>query len=308
MIGLLLVGGAGTQLLMPRTVVAAPAATSDKVGPQSAETPSTVLPDVLGLDEETARRVLADAAVRAEVRVDTAPAAGPAGVVVAQDPAPGMELAGAVTLTLSERVDVPEGVVGVQVQEARTLLEGLGAVVWVTRTVDLTQPEGVVLSSTPAVGEALGPVVNLTVASPGQGVSLTDLSRVDSDSCSRLSQGSVNGVAVEDSLECDVEVGDEGPAYAEWVLGRHGAVLEATAGALDSGEAGTATVRVLGDGAVLAEVPVQYGATTPLRVDVTGVLRLRVEVHATGGAPTVVLGDARVLGTQEQVTALQEVQ
>ncbi len=301
-LGLLLVGATAGQLLFPRTVVepgAVPTVVAEPIA-----TAAPVAPDVLGLDEATARRVLSDAGLAVEVVTTTAPAAGPEGLVVAQDPLPGDEPGPTVTLTLATTIAVPAGAVGVGVEEARTVLESLGAVVRVTRTVDPTAREGVVLSADPAPGQPLGTTVTLVVAEAGEGVLLTQLRRVDSTSCSSVSEGTINGAVVQDSVVCDEPSSEPRTAGASWVLARSGSVLEATLGMLDRGEQGTAVLRVIGDDRLLSETPVAYGGTAPLRVDVRGVLRVRIEVQITGGDPTVVVGDGRVVGTAEQVAAL----
>ncbi|WP_199421581.1 PASTA domain-containing protein [Actinotalea solisilvae] len=302
-VGLLLVGVAAGQLLFPRTVVeAAPQPTADvEALPQVA----SVMPDLLGLDEATARRALSDAGVTAEVTLTRTPAAGAEGLVVAQEPMPGLEPRASVTLTLSTMVTVPTEVVGASsVDDARELLESLGAVVRVTEVVDPGAVEGVVLSADPAPGQPLGAAIDLVVAAAGEGVLLTQLDEVDSDRCSTISDGTLDGVAVQDSVSCEGPSTEPRTAGIEWVVARSASVLETMLGVLDRGEPGTAVVRVIGDEALLAETPVAYGASTPLRLDVRGVLRLRVEVQVTGGDPTVVLGDGRVVGTADQVAAL----
>lgn len=308
-VGLLAVGAAGAQLLLPRTVVAGaePAPAEASVGSPPTEA-AALMPNVLGLDEATSRRVLADAGVTAAVTTDGEPAAGPPGVVTAQEPQPGDDAGHAVVLTLSEPVTVPGDITGAAADDARATLEALGAVVRVTRSVDPARPEGVVLSTDPPAGQPLGSVIELVVADPGQAVSLSQLRRLESAGCSTISGGTVNGRSVEDSITCTDRASTEEPATSEWILARHGVALEATVGMLDREEQGSGTLRILGDGSVLSETAVSYGTADAIRVDVRGVLRLRVEFASTSGQPTAVLGDARVLGTEQQVAAILDAQ
>ena len=228
-------------------------------------------------------------------------------MVALQDPMPGEDPTAGVTLTMSEQANVPAGVVGAPVAAARTALEALGTVVQVTRAVDLTQPEGVVLSADPAPGQPLTSVVKLVIADQGDAIALANLNRVDGQGCSSTSRATLNGAAVQESPSCRVAP-SSAPAYIDWLLARQGVVVQGTVGVLDSGKAGKAIVRFYGDGAVLAEVPAQFGASTPVSVNVTNVLRFKVEVVATEGEPTVVFGDGRVLGTADQIAAIRDAQ
>lgn len=308
-VGLLAIGATGAQLLLPRTVVAGaePAPAEASVGSPPTEA-AALMPNVLGLDEATSRRVLADAGVTAAVMTDREPAAGPPGVVTAQKPQPGDGAGDAVVLTLSEPVTVPDDIAGSAADDARATLEALGAVVRVTRSVDPARPEGVVLSTDPPAGRPLGSVIELVVADPGQAVSLSELRRLESAGCSKISGGTVNGRSVEDSITCTDRASAEELATSEWILARQGVALEATVGMLDRAEQGSGALRILGDGSVLSETVVGYGTAEAIRVDVRGVLRLRVEFESSSGQPTAVLGDARVLGTEQQVAAILDAQ
>lgn len=306
--GAVIIGFAISQLLMP------PSVTSERVAsmpaPSSSATPTVgpvVMPNVLGLDSVSAQRVLLDAGVGAEITFDTRPAAGPEDVVVAQTPTTGEVVDGELRLTLSTAVTIPE-VIGVSIGDARATLEELGAVVQVTRAVDPTSPEGSVLSIDPAVGQPVPAVVVIVVADPGEALSLTSLSPVDEEACGSVSSATLNGVVVQDSVRCSSN--RDGPSFSDWVLARQASALEMTLGVADSGNKGTAHVRVLGDDAVLMDTDVTYGASSKASLDVRGVLRLRVEVTFADpkNSPTVVLGDARLLGTAEQLAAIEAAQ
>lgn len=301
-LGLILIGFAAGQLFMPRTVVAPDRAiATEAVDPVVAEEAVVTMPGLLGLTADTVSRVLADAGISTAVKTTTAPAAGPEGVVIAQSPAAGADVIGDVTVTLSEAVLAPE-LVGLAVAEARDLVESLGAVVQVTREVDPTAADGTVLSSEPTEGQPLGVMVSLVVADAGDALSLSELRFAERAGCRTISQSTLNGTTVQDSILCQPE---DDPATADWVLSRRVSALEAVVGVADQGNTGEATVRVLGDGVLLAEARARYGETTDIRVDLRDVLRLRIEVVTVSGEPDVVLGDARLLGTADQLAALE---
>lgn len=308
--GLILVGMSAGQLWFAATVVEGPPVPAVTAAPGQGEAPLStglvVMPNVLGLDAATVARVLADGGVTAQVVRSEAPAAGPVGVVTSQVPRPGDPVEDVVEVVLSAELVVPGSVVGAAAAVARAELEALGAVVQVVRTVDPTQSEGVVLASDPAPGQVLGSVIVLTVADAGQALAFGDMDTVARDGCGGARDASVNGVAVDGGIGCSLNEGEV--SFGEWVLARQGVLFEALAGVEDSGQQGSGVVRIFGDGVLLVEVPVSYGASSAVRVDVSGVLRLRVEAQPTAGEPFVVLGDALVRGTQEQVDAIAAAQ
>lgn len=299
-LGLLLTGFGLGQLMLPRTVVAGPVI-SASVSAESDRSVDAVMPGVLGLDESVARRVLSNAGIRATITFTEQPAAGDPGTVVNQVPAQGQSVGESVQLVLSSATTVP-AVSGLTLNEARSILEDLGTFVSVRLVVQPAAVIGSVLSVEPAEGEPLGRLVTLHVADPGQGLSLTQLKHVDRSGFSTISRGSLSGTVIGPSVSS--KVGSK-TSFIEWNLGKHGAVIEGVLGILDTGDEGSATFRVIGDGVVLLEEKVTFGSSSNIRVDVRGVLRLRVEVVPGSGSPTVVLGDGRVLGSAEDLVLIQ---
>lgn len=296
--GLVVVGFGLGQLLLPRTVVAASDPEPD-VAESRAE--QIVVPDVLGLDEATARRVFTDAGVDATVTLSDRPSGGPVGLVVAQEPAAGGTWdSEPLTLVLSSEAAVPD-VAGLSAADARFALERLGAVVTFSRVVDQTAAEGTVVSSSPAAGTTLGLIVDLAIADAGESITLGSLRSINSDGCSVQSRGSINGTSFDDSVSCEAG-GDV--SSREWVLGRHASVLESSLGILDSGEAGTATVRVLGDGVLLLSQEVPAGTSADIRVDLRGVLRLRIEVSGPSDDVDLVFGSAIIRAPEAELALI----
>jgi hypothetical protein len=306
LLGAVLLGFGVGQLVFPRTVVASgePAGVGT-AAPSASEAPAPVMPDLLGLDEASARRVLTDAGLSPEVSIGAEVAAGPAGLVVAQEPAAGSSgAASAVRLVLSTASTVP-AVVGLPAHDARTSLEALGAVVTVSRVVQPGSEDGVVLSVSPEAGAPLDRVVELTVADAGVALALADLDQVDGSGCSVIASGTVNGAEFSDSVGCRVRSAE---TFAEWNLGRHGSVFEATLGMTDSGRTGSTRVQIYGDGTLLTDQQVDFGASTALAIDVRGVLRLSVRVAGSGTSaegPTVVLGNGIVRATPDEVALIR---
>ncbi|QTE30330.1 PASTA domain-containing protein [Pengzhenrongella sicca] len=308
-IGALLVGFALSQLLVPASVTTERAAVAD--APSATAAPTTgpaAMPNVLGLDSATAQRALLDAGVSTTVTFAARPAAGPNDVVVAQDPVGGQTTSGAVVLTLSTSATVPE-LVGANLADARAALEALGAVVQVTRSVDPNQTEGLVLSVDPASGQKVPAVVTVVVADPGDALTLASVNMADHSGCGTTSNITVNGAAVQDSVKCTLN--DSDSSFADWVLAREAVAFEATVGTSDQGATGSAHLRVVGDDRVLLDTIVMYGTSSQVRLDVRDVLRLHVEVtfpDPKSTTPTVILGDARLLGTAEQLAAIEATQ
>lgn len=90
-----------------------------------------------------------------------------------------------------------------------------------------------------------------------------------------------------------------GGGNAEYNLGRKYKVLTATVGTLDSGTSTTwrGTWTIKGDGVVLASGQTRLGFTQPVSVNVSGVLRLRIEyvrVTGTSGRGIIGFGNAKV--------------
>jgi hypothetical protein len=311
LLGVFGAGVATSQLLLPRSVAAGPVTvlTEPPVGEASG---NDSMPDVVGLDGTVARRVLRSHGIDLTPAVTSQPAAGRAGVVITQRPAPGESVApnGGIEFVVSAATKIPD-LQGKTLDEARNLIEGLGGSVTVSRTLDPASAPNTVLSTSPAADELLPENLTVTVADAGEGLPLASVTSVDSSSCSTTDGATLNGTVVQASVECTPSADDPNssydyePASIEWAIGRHVPVLEFLAGADDSSGQGGGTITLYGDGERLAEVDVRFGATENVRVDVSGVLRLRIEVSTTSqDQPEIVLGDARLLGTRQDLEPL----
>ncbi|MDQ2628982.1 PASTA domain-containing protein [Mycolicibacter senuensis] len=297
--GLLLAGAAITYLLIPPMIVGDKAVKIDPADLVAAQQrQSQPMPSLLGLQRDIAQTVLADAGLAdRKTTVVEQPAAGPVGLIVSQQPSVGTADVDGIELTVSSPAPMPE-LVGKNAGEGRTALEKLGAVVQTQRRVDPGVPRGQIVETIPAAGEIMPTVVTLAVADPGDALTLASVRGVTSSSCSAATGGTVNGKPVGDSVVC--KPGSK-PAGIEYNLARNAMAFEATVGTDDAKGAGGATVKIFADDQPLATVGVGLGHSEPVHVDLSGRLRLRIEVSTDDPdrAPTVVLGDARLLGLPE---------
>lgn len=301
-VGLMLVGGAVGHVISPptstgeRVLTAAPA-------PEEAEEPVVRMPDINGLELSTARRVLSEYDVEAQVSTRERPAAGPAGLVVEQQPAAGDDVADSVTITIttSTTAGMPD-LAGSQETEARSTLEDLGAFVRIEPVVD-PRNAGRVLTTLPAAGQPLGLVATLRVAIDGVGLDLSQLDPTDYSDCdvSSDSTTTLDGKEVADTIGCFP--GDE-PAFVAYAVRKRADVFEAMLGIDDERDAGSATVRVLVDGKLVGSWEVRANNATPIRVLLRGATRLRLEVIARTGSPRAVFGTARLVGQQARLDEL----
>lgn len=297
--------GAGlTYLLVPPVLVSDNAIVVDPAQLNAAQLrDAQPMPSVLGLNRDVARTVLEDAGLGGvKVSVVEMPAAGPTEMVVAQKPAAGTESVGEIVLSVSVPASMPT-LVGQALADGRSQLERLGAVVEIVPQFNPSVPKNQILDSNPKPGEPIPTVASLTVGDPGDALTLAGVSSIDKDRCSTVKSATVNGAAVGQSVTCDPS---SKLAFVEYSLSRQAAALEAVLGTDDRGRTGAAHVVVLGDGRELAAADVWLGQSVPIRADLNGVMRLRIEVTTadTKQNPTVVLGDAKLLGLPQGLDAI----
>ncbi len=274
-----------------------------------ATTEATSTPNVLGLTVDQAQQVLLDAGYAPDgIIVSRVAAGGDEGLVLAQEPRPGADVSGQLTVFVSEATTVPP-LVGMGLDDARDVLAELGVRATVERVYEAAAAEGAVLAVEPAEGTTLPAEVTLVVSEAPSAVFLTDLSSTDSDSCSR---GSVT-VDVETfpfSLTCTVPETDAqgSSANVEYAINSGIAAFEATVGHQSSSDVVDATVMVLIDGEVVHEVVV--GAGQPQFISVPTLGAETVEIRWTRPAfeerlrVRTFIGDAKFIGSREAVDAL----
>lgn len=302
--GLLLAGAGLTYLLVPPTIVAEQAITVDPGDLVAAsEREAQPMPSVLGLNRDVAQTVLDDAGLSGvNLVVTDQPAAGPVSMVVAQSPSAGTDSVTNIELTVSVPAPMPD-VLGKSMIDGRSDLETLGAVVEIVPQFNPSVPKNQIIDITPKPGETMPTVVSLVVGDPGDALTLAAVKSVADDYCRSVDSATVNGTAVGDSIACKP---GRKVAFAEYALSRQAAALEVLVGTDDRGKTGAARVVVFGDGRELAAADVWLGQSVPIRADLNGVMRLRIEVSTadTEQNPTVILGDAKLLGLPDGLDAI----
>ena len=278
-----------------------------RVAEPSLPSVGTAVPNVLGLDVQTARQVFVDAGIDPK-RLETTgqPYAGEQGIVISQDPASGSSVGtGKLTLTLSTSAQMPK-LVGGTLTEARAALAGLGASVAVTARYQPNTTENTVLETEPKVGAPLRERATLVVAEPPSSVFLNELRPINS-SCGTQT---VNAAGVERPNAFDCEPGQGSPSVMEYLLNRRVASFAAVLSLGDRGGTDTpVTFVVIVDGKRKLALTLRFGEARAINVPVVGALRLRLVASAgklgsSGEQPQAVVANARLLGGRTAIDSL----
>lgn len=257
--------------------------------------------DLRGMTFVDAKQALADTGIPiGGLKVVEVPWAGTPGVVIAQNPVVGEPVAADLELQVSVAATMPQAV-GKPRAEVVSELKQFGVEVEIVEQYALDQPTGSVLATTPAHGEPLPAVVQVTVAQPGASVFLTQFSAVDGG-CSE-DEADIDGSHYANSLSCDP--GDPEPRVTVYLLNRLTRQMEGVVGVDDKGATDQkARVVFIGDGEVLAESAVSYAKPQKVSFDTTGVLRLEVRITSANGS-SAVLGDVLVKGAVDEMAQLE---
>ncbi len=279
--------------------------------------PETVVagrvPNVVGLTEEDARRVLSDAGVElSAVSSQDVAYVGPADLVVRQTPASGAQIDdGEFVLDVSTPARMPD-LGGSSEADARAALSELGARIAV---VDQYQPgasEGVVLSTEPLAGEEITDRATLHVAEPLSSVFLTQLTPAAS-SCRTGESALINGESEEEAIVCQPPPGAN-PRSVTYALGGEMESFRAKLGLDDEGDAETPVeFRIFVDGRQVLSRRLEFGDVLPVDVPLLGKLQLRFEasaaaVAASPGASPVgaVFAEPQLVGSRSAVDRISE--
>jgi len=270
------------------------------------------MPDLRGLDEATARQVLADSGIDQAAATTSVKAwSGPAGLVIEQTPVFGSASPESVALVLSTPAKVPP-VEGRTASDVAAELAELGAETVLEARYVAGAAAGSVLEIAPAPGELMPEQVAIVVAEPASSIYLSNANAIDSN-CSPDSTD-MNGNYYEYGLVC--RAGEE-PVEATFLLSR---VVDNVAGDVgipdQDDDDGKAVVEVLADGKVVNTVTAQYGTTAQISATVTGALRLTIRITNKAKPPkgedtwsydldvNVGLGDIKLAGGAEAMAKL----
>ena len=273
--------------------------------PDGPDALDTALPDVRGLSVVDARQAIADVGLAAgAITTVEAPSAQAEGTVVRQDPIGGTSEAAEVTLFVAVPGKVPD-LVGRSSDAADRALTELGVRIERKQVYDPTVDEGTVTGLSPAAGKPLPLVVTMSVAGPASSLYLSELQSLEGGCYAQ--EASINGQDYAHAVSCSPSSYDTEPQVTTYLLDRRASSVEGVIGVTDDSDQGLgAAVSLVGDGRTLWSGTLRYGASTPFRADTRGVLRLEIRYRSTSEEATgsFALGDARAVGSPEDITAL----
>ncbi len=270
------------------------------------------IPNVIGLTEDDARRVLSDAGIElSEVSTRRLPYVGPEDLVVRQTPASGGSIGDKeIGLAVSEPALMPD-LDGVSESEARESLSSLGARIVTVSEYRDGASEGSVLLTEPPAGTAIVDKATLHLAEPLSSVFLTELNPVAS-SCRSGEESVVAGMTGSEAIVCQPEAGAN-PRLATYALGGQVETFHAVLGLDDRGDADVPVeFRVYVDGEQALSRRLGFGERQAVDVPLSGGFQLRLETVAVGVSPPGslpvkgVFAEPRLAGSRSAIDALSE--
>ncbi|MBE8518624.1 protein kinase [Amycolatopsis sp. H6(2020)] len=248
--------------------------------------------------------VVAVAGVITALSVGSTPAPPAAPPVAAGSASPVATSSEAATTTTSAPPSVAPDLVGKKLADAQDIL-GTGVQVETVNSIEQTAAAGTVIDQDPKAGASLNGHIKLTVAQAAVEVYLADLRPVNRSSWSNESQpGNIAGKSYLHTVSESVSTCPETGAI-EYNVSKGYRKFVSTAGMDDnSGDAGLKVqFEVFGDGRKLTSATLELGKATPIDVDVSGVLRLRLSWQVVNpncrdgvGGNAFDLGEAKLLG------------
>jgi serine/threonine-protein kinase len=208
------------------------------------------------------------------------------------------------TTTTSAAPTVAPDLVGKKLSEAQDLL-GNGVQIETVDSIEQTAAPGTVIGQDPKAGAALAGHIKLTVAQSAVEVYLADLRPVNGSSWSNDDQpGNIAGKGYLHTVSKSVSSCSDTGAI-EYNVSKGYRRFVSTAGMDDnSGDSGLKVeFEVFGDGRKLKSVTLELGKPTPIDIDLSGVLRLRLSWQVANpacnsgvGGDAFDLGEAKLLG------------
>lgn len=261
-----------------------------------------IMPDFVGGTQEAAEAVLKPLNVR--IKTQNQISAEPAGTVVAQEPVAGADFAQSVTLTISIAPPAVPDVTQQTYGTAEQTLTKLGFSVKENPIFDEKRADGLVIEQNPAAGATNASEVTLNVVRRPVVVYLSDMTPVSNEGLWAFRTGiqKANGKSYSHGVApvpTRTSVGT-----VEYDLSRQYRRLVGEIALDDKSPTGAVgKVEIYGDGRLLTDPSIAFGTTTPVDVDITDVLRLRIAISETGGdgSAPVILGDFKAQGLQSEV-------
>lgn len=296
--------------------VASGSATESQGGSSSSQDEETTtteaeeltMPDLLGMTEDEARAELIDLGVdEATISVEEQESLEDAGTIIEQVPSDGTEITGGtISLTVATPIGPMPDFVGQPIAEVREWAEERGLTIRETTVLDDTLAEGEVISTTPEAGQPPSAEIAVEVASLPIVGAIADLEVTQNEGCYNFDTGeaSVNGDFLEASLVIQPYRDSDRRCSIEYDFGRDWEQLKGTIGLEDSSDTATKMrLQIYGDEKELLNTVTEFGTSTPLDLDVTGVLRVKIVVTHLAGEDTglLVLGNLRRIGSPGSV-------
>lgn len=306
MIALVLLGAGATMLWAPPKVneIVQVKAPEGSVDAAAVTADAALMPDVVGLNESIAVRVLSDSGVASPVSVETVKAPGPAGRVLSQSPEPGVSDPGAVNLEISEAILLPD-VVGKSLEDARAELSSLGVQVAATRVVDPTATSGEILSTNPEAGQEAPLNIEVVVADEGERFPLINLPYGQEREWSKENDYIYGPTTFATALLGVPDDGDD--TVVEFAVEGRAKVLTFTLGVEEAAPGTKVNVAVGADGEEVESYTAVAGETADARLAVEDVQLLRFTLAPldVDDPPTVIIGDPDLRG---DTTSLRELE
>lgn len=290
--GLLFAGAALGQYWWPNSqptqIVLPPQSGADEE-----ETVDAVMPDLFGLDVDSANLVLQDHGfLSVEVKTSTKPAPGEPGRILSQKPAPGTKDASisSVEVVLSEPMKMPD-YAGKPLNEVTSELDTLGVYSRLKKVVTGEKTPGTVLGTTPKADEVMPDEVEILVADPGESVFVNESSTAHgkSEGCSSSSVTKAGGKKYENNIVCSLW---RDKSFVALTPGKKATLISFDAAVADESRGANAYVRIIADGTVLKEFALPRGQIVPIVQPIPNTFDLTIEVTGDKNVQ-VVLGQIR---------------
>jgi serine/threonine protein kinase len=209
--------------------------------------------------------------------------------------------------TTTAKPSVMPDVVGKKLADAQDALPGIQ--VTTADKIDATAADGTVIEQDPAAGAAIGGTVKLTVAHQAQLVYLDSVRPASGEWNSSIQNTNIAGKNYLHALGSSVYYNTDTQGV-EYNVAKGFRRFTATAGIDDN--AGDSSLKmqleIFADGREVFNKPVPYGTPVPVDLDISGVLRLRIQWEAVSGNRSasgnysyLVLGTAELLGLPGEV-------
>jgi serine/threonine-protein kinase len=208
--------------------------------------------------------------------------------------------------TAPSRPSTVPNVIGKKLAEAQDAMPGVQFTI--VDKIDATAADGTVIAQDPKAGTPMGDTVTLTVARQAELVYLDSVSPASGDWSGNVKNTDIAGKNYLHSLGSSVSQ-ETGTTAVEYNISKGFRRFTATAGIDDNANDSSLKMQleIFADGREIFNKPVTYGTPVPVDLDISGVLRLRIQYEGVSGnnrccqTSYLVLGTAELLGLPGEV-------